>query len=249
MLMYHSVSNIKESNKNTYFNINTSPNLLEMHLNWLYKNGYNTIEIKELGNKTSYLINSKKILLTFDDGYYDFYLNAFPIIQKYGFKAIIFLPTKYIGRNNMSFNNRKMLSWRDIRYLNNNGIEFGSHTMTHPILYKEKYSSIYKELNVSKKIIENEIDKKISAFSYPYAFPQHDSHFISNYKGLLDKIGYKFAVTTKIGIQKYGENLKTVKRLPINNSDNVDLLEAKVSGCYNWVQKLQGMNKKVSMHN
>ncbi len=74
------------------------------------------------------------MVITFDDGFADFYTNAFPLLNRYGFSATVYLPTAYIGKSAREFKGVECLTWDQVRALDRAGVEFGSHTVSHPQL-------------------------------------------------------------------------------------------------------------------
>ncbi|MCD4812025.1 polysaccharide deacetylase family protein [bacterium] len=86
-------------------------------------------------------------VLTFDDGFRDFYTYAYPILKKYSFTATVFLPTGFIGNGQSIFNGKEHLRWDEVREIRFNGIEFGSHTVSHPKLRNLKRKNVENELS------------------------------------------------------------------------------------------------------
>jgi len=78
----------------------------------------------------------KYCVLTFDDGYRDFYAVAWPILKKHGFTATMFLPTGFIGNERNALNGKDCLTWNEVQALAQNGTAFGAHTVSHVQLYK-----------------------------------------------------------------------------------------------------------------
>ncbi len=100
-------------------------------------------------------LDKKKVAFTFDDAYQDVYLNAFPLLQKFGFTACIFVITGYVGKYNewdynWGRNRKKHLSWEQIKEMADAGFEFGSHTVNHPDLTKIPDKFVEYELKRSK---------------------------------------------------------------------------------------------------
>ncbi len=158
------------------------------------------------------------IILTFDDGYENNFSNAFPILKAFNFKAIIFLVTKYIGKYNYWHNPQnepyiKMLSIKEIKEMKQYGIEFGSHTYSHPHLDKLKIESVKEELVKSKKMLEEIIKKKIIYFAYPYG----KGIYNENIKRALKETGYQYAFTMEKGLNTYEDNFY-LKRVVVPNS-------------------------------
>jgi peptidoglycan/xylan/chitin deacetylase (PgdA/CDA1 family) len=65
-------------------------------------------------------------------------------------------------------NETRMLGWREIREMRIRGIDFGSHTLTHPDLSRLDMPSIEYEMRKSKEIIEDNLGMPVSCFAYPY---------------------------------------------------------------------------------
>jgi peptidoglycan/xylan/chitin deacetylase (PgdA/CDA1 family) len=152
------------------------------------------------------------VALTFDDGFQDFHTHAFPILQRYGFTATMYLPTASIGETRRFFSLgsasvagprssvvRQCLSWSEVRELHTAGIEFGSHTVNHPKLYDLAWPQIESELRDSKKTIEDELRSAVASFCYPYAFPEADNEFVKRFRELLNNVGFESSVTTMLG--------------------------------------------------
>jgi peptidoglycan/xylan/chitin deacetylase (PgdA/CDA1 family) len=106
--------------------------------------------------------DSKKIVLTFDDGLIGNYLYALSILEKYGFKATFFVTVRFISRI------MRYMSWEQIAGLQKNGHLIQSHTMTHPMLGVCDDREITYELETSKKTIEDKIGAPVKYLSLPF---------------------------------------------------------------------------------
>jgi peptidoglycan/xylan/chitin deacetylase (PgdA/CDA1 family) len=236
ILMYHSISGRKETT-HPYFQTCTSPAVFESHMRYLKENHYAVVSlekaVEELSNgKTE---NRKAVVITFDDGYLDFYTHAAPILKKHGFPATVFLPAGFITDSGTRFNEIECLDWSQIRELMRAGFSFGSHTLSHPQLYDLKPDSIEYELTESKRRIEAQTGKEITLFSYPYAFPDHNAEFAGLIKRLLRTTGYKIGVTTRLGTCAKKDLPFLLKRIPVNGQDDLRFFGAKLEGGYDWL--------------
>jgi peptidoglycan/xylan/chitin deacetylase (PgdA/CDA1 family) len=126
-------------------------------------------------------------VITFDDGYRDFYTNAFPILQKYHFPATVFLPTDFIENETNKLRGKDHLTWSLVAELSASGISFGSHTLSHPQLHDLGRNEIKHELRDSKKSIEDKTGKPVTSFSFPFAFPEEEKIFKDELKNILKK--------------------------------------------------------------
>jgi peptidoglycan/xylan/chitin deacetylase (PgdA/CDA1 family) len=237
ILMYHSISDELEKNVSPYYRTATSPKLFAAHMELLRAQGYEVLclgaglEKFRRGNLTG----AKLVVITFDDGFQDFYTAALPVLRQNHFGASVFLPTAFIGEERRVFKNRACMTWDEVRESQKAGIEFGSHTVNHPKLYELDLPQIRTELNESKKIIESELGQPVRSFAYPYAFPSDDRTFVKVFVETLKETGYDCSVTTKIGLARKNDDAFTLKRLPVNSADDEALFLAKLAGTYDWL--------------
>ena len=112
------------------------------------------------------------IVITFDDGDKTIYEYAFPLLKEYGMKALVFLVTDFVDKQNVwdvSITGKRAvhLAWDEIREMHSYGIEFGSHTMTHRNLTRLDPAGMRKELAGSKMTIEEKLGL-CRCVSYPF---------------------------------------------------------------------------------
>jgi peptidoglycan/xylan/chitin deacetylase (PgdA/CDA1 family) len=266
ILMYHSISDEPEPGVPAYYQTNTSPAVFRRHMQFLADQGYRTINLDQLvswltkGGEVSafqhfsFSALPKPVVLTFDDGFRDFFTEAFPILQNHGYTATMFLPTAFIRdsssssiRANSPFRNSQsaFLSWTEIIELRQAGIQFGSHTVNHPKLVELSWSGIQSELSNSKSDIEQHLGEPVSAFCYPFAFPQTDRSFAHTFRDLVVQTGYSCCTTTELGRVHPGSDPFRLKRLPANALDDNALLAAKLEGAYDWMAAPQSAVKTI----
>jgi peptidoglycan/xylan/chitin deacetylase (PgdA/CDA1 family) len=249
ILMYHSVSGGSEDKREAaahpYYRTSTSPQRFAEQINYLHGNGYRAVSLAEAVSELQRqsLVSDKQVVITFDDGYHDFYRHAFPVLSQYGFSATVFLPTAYIGENPVSFKGRDCLTWAEVRELNRHGIRFGSHTVTHPQLRDLSPAAVKNEIFGSKKTIEEKLGREVDSFAYPYAFPQTDTDFKNMLRDLLVEAGYQNGVCTIVGKASGKNEPFFMERLPVNSCDDDALFQAKLAGAYDWIAKFQYASK------
>lgn len=165
ILMYHSVDD------NGRF---STVSLVEFRyqVKYLHDNGFLVISLNQLISSilNHQSIASKTVVLTFDDGYADNYTVVFPLLKKYNYPATIFLTTSWVGHevqfNNYTFNT---LDWVKIREMQDSGlVDFQSHTHTHPKLTELDSASIKEEMVLSKRNIEENLNKVSNVIAYPF---------------------------------------------------------------------------------
>ncbi len=171
-------------------------------MEFLDQQGYKSVPLEEAFRRT--VVSSRKptqnldrrTVITFDDGYEDLYLNAFPILLEYGFTAFVFIITGFVGKHNSwDYNLRRKpkrhLSWKQIREMSKYGFGFGSHTVNHPDLTKidPACGGVEYELKKSKEVLEDKLGKEAIFLSYPFG---RYNRFV---QGEAERLGYKRAYT------------------------------------------------------
>jgi len=240
--MYHSVSPDASEFRIPYYETVTDPDSFERQMSFLHRNNYAVLDLETAAEKLSSgeSIPQKAVVITFDDGYEDFLIHAWPVLKRYDFTATVFLPTGYIADDSRkTFNNRPCLTWSEVRMLAAAGIKFGGHTVSHRKLAPLPDAELDEELAGCRRDVEANLGGSIRAFASPYAFPQADGSFVKRYRASLRKAGYTIGVTTCIGRAQRNDDLLTIKRLPMNRFDDLALLEAKLNGAYDWLSIVQ----------
>jgi peptidoglycan/xylan/chitin deacetylase (PgdA/CDA1 family) len=131
----------------------------------LKKEGYATITISQLADtiRSGGELPVKPIVLTFDDGYLDTSVNAFPILHESGYIATVYIITGTLGTK-LSYG---YMQADDLKALVSAGWEVGSHSVTHNDLHKTKLGA-GNELKQSKKTLEDLLGVKVRSFSFPF---------------------------------------------------------------------------------
>lgn len=245
ILMYHSISDDAENGVHPYYRTATSPQQFALQMQYLYENGFRTASLPEAVTQLrgEAAGNGKNVVITFDDGYRDFYREAFPVLSRFRFSATMFLPTSFIGEQTLQFKSRECMTWGEVRELQKSGITFGSHTVTHPQLHALSMPAINEEITNSKQTIEQKLGCAVESFGYPYAFPEADADFKNSLRDMLHTAGYENGVCTTVGRSGPGSDLFFLRRLPVNSCDDPALFQAKLGGAYDWLAKPQYLVK------
>lgn len=197
ILGYHHVSHKERELESDKLYI--SPDSFVNQLKILNEKNYKTKQLSELILLNEDIDNNLYATLTFDDGYKDFYLNAYPSILKYNFKATLFVIVDKIGQPEYCDLNM-------LREMQKFGIEIGSHTMSHPTLTKLEKKELIYEISHSKEVLEDLLNKEIKSFCYPYG--KYNSEIVE----IVESSGYEVAVTTNTGIN----NLPLINKYELN---------------------------------
>jgi peptidoglycan/xylan/chitin deacetylase (PgdA/CDA1 family) len=244
ILMYHSISENLFGKSHPYYQINTAPRVFVEQMRSLRHMGYKTLApgaVVEGFRSAADL--TKTFVITFDDGYRDFVKEALPVLKECGFTATIYLATDRIQDAPITFDGAEYLTWSEVRELSKEGMEFGSHTITHPILREQKPGEVRNELRRSKGIIEDKLGSPVVSFAYPYAFPEEDAAFKKFLDAELQSAGYHDGVTTILGRASRLDHRFFLPRLPVNSWDDQRFLKAKLEGGYDWLHWPQHLKK------
>jgi len=204
ILMYHYIRDYYNFHDQVGINLSVSPKNFRAQLDCLNKLGYKTVTFNDLLYNN---LPAKPIILTFDDGYKDFYTTAFKELKKRHMKAVIYIIVNKI-------NAPGYLSLAELQELSNNNIEIGDHTWSHPDLRTLDNKKLIWEITVSKILLSFLFKKPILSLAYPSG--KYDEPVVA----LVKKAGYNYAVTTNPGLANFYNNL-TLNRLRILNNTNL----------------------------
>ncbi|HEX6807420.1 MAG TPA: polysaccharide deacetylase family protein [Gemmatimonadaceae bacterium] len=192
-----------------------SPRRFARQIERLARTGRTTLSLSEL---RACLTGARRpapheIAITFDDGYRALRDHAFPVLAAHGFTAICFVVTDYAGKLNrwdVAYGGRRFahLAWRDMRRWQSRGVEFASHTATHPRLTWLADADVSRELAQSRADLRAALDIDPSAMSWPFgAHAQRE-------RAIAQREGYDLAFTIgRAGIWK--GDLFAVPRHPV----------------------------------
>lgn len=164
ILMYHYIGNNPNPNDHARDTLSVVPDEFDKQLQYLSSSGYIPISLDTFyaALKKQVTLPSKPIILTFDDGYIDFYVNAFPLLKKYHFHATEFIPT---GLMNQGY----YLTWDEIKQMQSSGlISFEAHSVHHYDLASLSDSALNFELSQSKQTLQSELGVPVNFMAYPY---------------------------------------------------------------------------------
>jgi len=237
VLMYHHVSPVDGM-------ITVSTANFEHQLRWLSRRGYRSLTCDEFAaHLEGKPAPPRSILITFDDGYLDNWIYAYPLMKRYGFKGVIFLVTSWIGeggvRPHLGQNelpetpshrdcedrieqgraDEVMLRWSEIEAMRAEGVfEFHSHTHTHTrwdlsAEKSRKNEHMAQELEQSRLVLQ----ERLGGVSQHFCWPQ--GYFDPDYVRIAQQAGFRYLYTTRpFGQNRPGTDPAHIYRFAVRNT-------------------------------
>jgi len=201
VLCYHNIS----SGPGRENQMHISQQQLNEQLKGLYDSGYHSILPGQL---VAYYgggpLPAKPFIVSFDDAHVEHFTIAAPLLERYGFRGVFFVPTQFLDK-------RGYLSSAQVKQLAGRGHVIGDHTRSHPNLTKPPFTDWAGEIDRPKKILETITGNTIDCFGYPFG------EWNENAVNQLQNRGFTcaFQLTGKMSAT---QPLLTIRRLMVNGS-------------------------------
>ena len=232
ILLYHSIAEYAEPRVARFF---LPPRDFRRHMDYLAENRYRTMTLSLLVDawRSGSPLPDKSVVLTFDDGFADFYTDAVPALLEHNFTATLYVATGFIAGKSGWLTScgegmRPMLSWQMLQEVSALGFEVGSHSHSHPELDRCPTSTIAREITESKHVLEDRLGVSVRTFAYPFGF------WNKRVRAIAANAGFQTAVQVAGLPYRRTDDVLTIPRLVVNRwtteSDLADLLAARSSG-------------------
>jgi peptidoglycan/xylan/chitin deacetylase (PgdA/CDA1 family) len=220
ILMYHSVS---QDAAPKFKRFAVAPALFSEHMAYLHQHAYTPVTVTQLTQAYAQggaALPEKPVVLTFDDGFSDFYKEVLPVLKRYSFTATLYIVTAFINETSRWLQKegeatRPMLTWDQIVRINDAGIECGGHTHTHPELDTLPLSRARDEIVHCKDLIEKHVGQEVLSFAYPYGY------HTAGIKQLVRDAGYTSACAVKYEMSSETTDPFALTRLIVSNDMSV----------------------------
>ena len=204
-LMYHHIQSAEAAKARNQVGLTVRTVDFRAQMQYLKDKSYVVISMQDLLNFFEQGIKPsvKSILLTFDDGYDDFYLDAYPVLREFNYPATVFISTGLM-------NNANYLYWEKIAEMAGNRILFANHTWSHKNV-KTKEDVLKMEISTADVQLNEKGLNSPKVFAYPYGLESISA--IS----FLQELGYKLAFTTRHGGTLCKKQILDLPRVRIGN--------------------------------
>ena len=221
VLMYHSINQHKQSEKDIY---SLSQRDFAQHVELLH-------ELHKTENSKIVKLDSTDrsgITITFDDGYRDTLTIAAQTLADKKLPFTVFVSSANITSGDSKFLNRQEL----IELSKISGATIGSHGHAHSHLAKMSPQDVTSDLKHSKDWLEQIVQKPVTTLSYPHGSYNNDVVRIAS------EIGFEFAATSKWGVFEVGTKKLEIPRIDIWSQDSRKVLQQKLLGQWEWIARL-----------
>jgi peptidoglycan/xylan/chitin deacetylase (PgdA/CDA1 family) len=201
VLMYHKVNGV---DGNT---VTVPPGTFDEQMAQLGELGYTVVSLDDvIGHYVERRpLPERAVLITFDDGYLDNLEHAVPVLQRYGYPAVLFAPIGYLGAKRPLPHDEHLaargivnrtLDWNQLAELEAGGVRVESHGIGHRPLADLEVDEAAREITLSKLRLEEALGRPIRAFAYVKG---SEAHYRPVHLSLLRQAGYDVAFTSISG--------------------------------------------------
>ena len=196
-LMYHRFE------ENKYPSTNIKINAFRKHLDIIKNNKFEFLNPKNFDYEFNKISKEKRILLTIDDAFSSFYLNAWPILKQNKIPFLLFVSTETVGK-------KGYMTWDEIIKISKEDfVLIGNHSHSHEYLTKYEFNDFIKDIDRSIEIFEKKMKYNPKFFSYPFGeYSLKQKNYISK------KFDYAFGQHS--GVIDLNKDKYELPRFPIN---------------------------------
>jgi peptidoglycan/xylan/chitin deacetylase (PgdA/CDA1 family) len=225
ILMYHSISSVATAR---FRQFTVSPGLFAEHIAYLHQQRYTPVTVTQFIRARSQgasALAERPVILTFDDGFADFFTDALPVLKQYNFTATLYITTAFIDgvsrwMRRERETTRRMLNRQQVREIAMNGIECGAHTHTHPQLDTLSAGAARNEMARSKELLEDHLGQEVCSFAYPYGYQT------TRVRQLAREIGFTSACAVKHAKSSITDDAFSLARLMVPGGASLDTFAA-----------------------
>lgn len=221
ILMYHYISELPPNADYIRRGLTVEPDKFEAQLGYLKEQGYQTVLLSDLYAHLQWgkPLPEKPIILTFDDGYYDAYEYAAPLLAEYNFVGEFFVLS-----TPAHFEAEQYATWAELAEMSANGMSIQGHGRDHYDLRDRPYDFLVFQILGIKEAVEAHTEKPVTFFCYPAG--KYDDDAIA----VVESAGYLGAVTTEWGSTQTLENRYKWPRIRVRGQWTVEEFAGVLAG-------------------
>lgn len=204
ILMYHHIREYSFEKDTVGTQLSVAPNKFGNQLDLILQNNFQSTNFEQIATDN---IPVRPIILTFDDGYSNFYTSAFPELKKRDMTAVVYIITGYIGKDGYMNENQ-------IQEIKDYGIEVDPHTVNHPDLSSISIEKATTEITESRNYLQQHFNSKTLSFCYP------SGKYNDSVVQTIQNNNFGFAVTTNPGKSIFSKPF-VLSRERVNSDTNI----------------------------
>ena len=218
VLLYHSVSAEATGLMQRY---TLSPEMFRQHVAWIAQNGFDTITVSDyaMALRGEKPLPRRPLVVTFDDGYADFLVEAAPVLAEHGIVSTLYVTTRPIGRTRRgTMAGRAMLTWSELRELPALGVEIGGHSHDHAQLDLLAGDRLVHQVRTCKQALEDHLQLRVDSFAYPHGYNSATT------RRAVRAADYTSACGVGNALSHARDDLWSIARIMLEHDDGVDRL-------------------------
>jgi peptidoglycan/xylan/chitin deacetylase (PgdA/CDA1 family) len=223
--MYHSISDHASAPFRPFV---VSPRAFRAQMEYLARNDFRALTVAQYVAVQQHADDARIVVITFDDGFADFHSTAFPILREFGLTATVFVVTQFVGASSRWLARegegaRALLSFDQLRELQQHGIEIGAHSHSHAALDALPPLMARDEIARPKEILEQQLGQTVNSFAYPFGYYNRIT------RDLVRAAGYTSACAVKYAPSSARADPFALPRLIVRADTSLDAFAALVN--------------------
>jgi peptidoglycan/xylan/chitin deacetylase (PgdA/CDA1 family) len=211
ILEYHYIRVNPDPRDRLGFNLSVTPPDFQAQMDWLKASGYHPIDLSQLRAyfEKQTQLPARPVVLTFDDGYSDFFTTAFPVLNSHGFRAVSYVVPGFLDQP-------RYMTTAEVKAIDGAGIEIAAHTMHHVDLTRQAAAGLTIEIQGSKSALEQITGHPVLDFCYPSGM------YNATVIAATEHAGFQSATTEAPGTAHGWAERLTWTRTRVNGGERLD---------------------------
>jgi peptidoglycan/xylan/chitin deacetylase (PgdA/CDA1 family)/2-polyprenyl-3-methyl-5-hydroxy-6-metoxy-1,4-benzoquinol methylase len=225
ILMYHSIADDGPLELAPY---RVAPAAFREQLRYLRRHGYHSITLGDWADclAEERPVAGRPVIITFDDGYKDFFENAWPALERADFTATVFAVTEKVGGAadwDGLAEPLELMDWDQLKAIAKGGITVASHTASHKDLSAISISDVRRECGRARIMLQETLGHEVDALAFPWGRSTAAS------REAAAQCGYRIGVRSWGGPSPLGDDPLNIARIEIEGGDSLDLFAQKLN--------------------